>query len=175
MLIINSTAADLDTLEELFDQAIQYQRSQFSGHVWQRMNRPLIAKEIEEKLHWKILEGDQIACFFSALYTDKQVWDERDADPSIYLHRIVTNPAFRGRGYVNHIISWAKEHARTIGKKYLRLDTGRDNRRLNEYYQKCGFVFCGIKQFTDENDPSFPRHYLGSGLSLYELPTEDNR
>ena len=172
MIIMNSTTEDLDVLEQLFDQAIQFQRSQFPGHVWQGMNRALITKEIETGLHWKIVEAGEIACCFSALYTDKQVWDDKDAEPSIYLHRIVTNPAFRGRRYVKVIIAWATEFGKAVGKKYIRLDTGRDNRRLNEYYQECGFVFCGVKQFTDKNDPSVPRHYFGSGLSLYELRIE---
>jgi GNAT superfamily N-acetyltransferase len=172
MIITNTVFADLDTLDTLFDEAIAYQRSRFPSHVWQKMNRPLISAEIEEKLHWKIVEEGQIAGFFSMLYTDAMVWDERDADPSLYLHRIVTNPVFRGKGYVREIITWANAFGKAVGKKYLRLDTGRDNRRLNEYYQECGFVFCGIKQFNEDAGPEVPRHYLGSGLSLYEKRIE---
>src|SRR6201996_822759 len=82
MIITNTVFADLDTLDALFDEAIAYQRSRFPSHVWQKMNRPLITREIEEKLHWKIMEEGQIAGFFSMLYTDAMVWDERDADPS---------------------------------------------------------------------------------------------
>jgi GNAT superfamily N-acetyltransferase len=168
MTIVNTTADDLDVLEKLFDQAIAFQRSRSTGHVWQGMNKPLIVKEIENKLHWKVVEDGQIACFFSMLYSDPLIWDDRDLEPSLYLHRIVTNPAFRGKGYVKGITAWANEFGKTAGKQYIRLDTGRDNRRLNEYYQQCGFVFCGIKQFHDESDPAVPRHYLGTGLSLYE-------
>jgi ribosomal protein S18 acetylase RimI-like enzyme len=84
------------------------------------------------------------------------------------LHRIVTNPAFRGRGYVRHIVAWAETFGKARGKRFIRLDTSRDNQRLNAYYQECGFVFSGFKQFPDDSDPSVPRHYLGRGLSLYE-------
>lgn len=167
MIITNTVAEDLGVLEELFLHAIQYQQTK-TGNSWQEMNRPLIEREIREQLHWKILETGQIACFFSVAYTDRLIWGEKDADPSIYLHRIVTNPAFRGKGYVKHILSWAGEFGRSNGKQYVRLDTDMDNRRLNEYYRECGFVFCGIKQFHDENDPTIPRHYLRSGLSLFE-------
>lgn len=167
MLITNTVAGDLDVLEELFRQAIQYQQTK-TANSWHGMNRPLIEQEIRERMHWKIVEADQIACFFSVLYSDRLIWDEKDADPSIYLHRIVTNPSFRGKGYVKHILAWAEEFGRANGKQYVRLDTGRDNRRLNDYYRECGFVFCGIKQFDDENNPAIPRHYLGSGLSLFE-------
>jgi GNAT superfamily N-acetyltransferase len=171
MTITHTTVEDLDTLEALFKLAIQYQQSQ-SGHSWRGMNRPLIEKEIREQLHWKIIEEGRIACFFSIAFSDRLVWDERDADPSIYLHRIVTNPVFRGRGYVKHIVAWAEAFGRAASKRWVRLDTGRDNEKLNAYYQQCGFVFCGIKQFDDDSDPSVPRHYLGSGLSLYERPID---
>lgn len=172
MIITNTTIGDLDVLEALFDEAIAYQRSKEASNVWQRMDRAFITREIEAHLHWKIVDEGQIACCFSMLYTDPLVWDDKDADPSLYLHRIVTNPAFRGRAYVKAIMAWANDFGKAAGKKYLRLDTGRDNRRLNEYYQECGFVYCGSKQFHDDGNPAVPRHYLGVGLSLYEKRIE---
>lgn len=168
MIITNTTIEDLDILEALFDEAIAYQRSKLTSNIWQGMNRPLITREIDAQFHWKIVDEGQIACFFSMLHNDPMVWDEKDTEPSLYLHRIVTNPAFRGRGYVKKIISWASEFGRAAGKRYIRLDTGRGNRRLNEYYQECGFVYCGVKLFQDDGNPAVPRHYLGSGLNLYE-------
>jgi ribosomal protein S18 acetylase RimI-like enzyme len=168
MIITNSAPEDLDVIQQLFDEAIRYQRSR-SAKAWHGMNRELIENEIRERMHWKIVEEEQIACFFSAIYQDRMVWDERDLEPSIYLHRIVTNPAFRGRGYVRHIVAWAEEYGKATGKRYIRLDTHRDNQRLNAYYRECGFVFCGTKQFHD-GLPGIPCHYLGPGLSLYEKP-----
>jgi ribosomal protein S18 acetylase RimI-like enzyme len=167
MTFTHTVPDDLEVLEELYRLAIEYQRTR-TANPWQGMNRPLIEKEIHGQLHWKIIEEDRIASFFSVAFSDRLVWDERDADPSIYLHRIVTNPSFRGRGYVKHIVAWAEEVGRAMGKHYIRLDTGRDNRRLNAYYSECGLEFCGIKQFDDTGDPAVPRHYLGSGLSLFE-------
>jgi ribosomal protein S18 acetylase RimI-like enzyme len=169
MTFTPTTIEDLGTIEELYGLAIRYQQSK-SSHHWRGMNKPLIEQEIREQLHWKILEDEKIACFFSIAFTDRMVWDERDADPAIYLHRIVTNPAFRGKGYVKHIVAWAEAFGRAAQKQWVRLDTGRENERLNAYYRECGFVFCGIKQFADDSDPSVPRHYLGSGISLYERP-----
>lgn len=167
MTIIPTDIADLGELEKLYALAIEYQRSK-TANPWRGMNRPLIEKEIADGMHWKIVEDDAIACFFSIAFTDRMVWDERDVDPSIYLHRIVTNPRFRGKRYVRHIVAWAEEYGRSMGKQFIRLDTGRDNQRLNDYYRECGFEYRGIKQFPDDTDPAVPRHYLGSGLSLFE-------
>jgi hypothetical protein len=84
MLITHTTIEDLDTLEELFNLAIEYQQSRSPTHFWRGMNRALIENEIREQLHWKIIEEDQIACFFSIAFNDRLIWDERDADPSVY-------------------------------------------------------------------------------------------
>jgi ribosomal protein S18 acetylase RimI-like enzyme len=167
MTITPSKIGDLADIEILYNLAIEYQRSR-GANPWQGMNKPLIEKEIAEQLHWKINEKGAIACFFSVAFTDRLVWDDRDSEPSIYLHRIVTNPLFRGNGYVRHIVAWAEGYGRSMGKDYIRLDTGRDNRRLNAYYRECGFEYCGVKQFDDDSGPAVPGHYLGSGLSLFE-------
>ena len=166
LTIVNTEPADLETVQGLFDLAIAYQRSR-SGDSWRGMDRPLIEREIADGLHWKGVEGGEIACFFSIAFTDELVWGERDAEASVYLHRIVTNPAYRGRGYVHSIVEWAEAFGRGRGLRYIRLDTHRDNGRLNSYYTACGFDFCGVRVF-DGSEPGVPPHYLGSGLSLYE-------
>jgi ribosomal protein S18 acetylase RimI-like enzyme len=166
-MITLSTLQDLNRIEELFHLAIQYQKTR-SGNAWHGMDRNLIEYEIRNHLHWKILEAGEIACFFSIALTDRLVWEQRDEEPSVYLHRIVTNPVFRGRGYVQQILSWAEEFGRERQLQYVRLDTNRDNQRLNDYYREVGFELCGFRKFEDGSDPAIPRHYLGSGLSLFE-------
>lgn len=167
MKITPTTTADLPLIRDLFGAAIRYQLQKF-GKGWQGLDEPQLIGEISETLHWKITEGDQIAAFFSIAFADDLVWEQQAADPAIYLHRIVTNPAFRGRGYVNHITAWAEEFGRAAGKKLVRLDTDSANIRLNAYYKECGYTCCGIKKFLDVNDPRVPRHYFGAGLNLYE-------
>jgi ribosomal protein S18 acetylase RimI-like enzyme len=169
MIITPSIIEDVPQIRELFAAAIEYQKQKFDNH-WHGLNEAGLITEIGEQLHWKIMEGDRIAAFFSIAFTDALIWDERDADPAIYLHRIVTNAAFRGRGYVNAITGWAEAYGRDAGKVFVRLDTDRNNIRLNAYYQQCGYTFCGIKTFHDTGNPLIPKHYFGAGLSLYEKP-----
>ena len=169
MVFRQSSPDDIPEICELFDAAIAFQKQKFGKH-WHGLKEELLLAEIRDGLHWKIMEGDQIAAFFSIALTDALVWDERDADPAIYLHRIVTNPAFRGRGYVPLITDWAETYGRETGLTFVRLDTDRDNTRLNAYYQECGYRFCGIKTFHDLDNPEIPKHYFGAGLSLYEKP-----
>jgi ribosomal protein S18 acetylase RimI-like enzyme len=167
MIITLSTKDDLAEIRDLFHSAIEYQKLKFGKH-WHGMNEEKLLAEIGDNLHWKVMEDEQIAAFFSIAFTDPLIWDERDADPAIYLHRIVTNPEFRGRGFVTVITDWAEAYGREAGKTFIRLDTDRDNDRLNAYYQQCGYTYCGIKTFHDTDNPLIPKHYFGSGLSLYE-------
>jgi ribosomal protein S18 acetylase RimI-like enzyme len=169
MFITPSIPADIPTIRRLFGAAIDYQKYKFGKH-WHGLNEEQLVREIDQRLHWKIMDTDQIAAFFSIAFTDALIWDERDADPAIYLHRIVTNPAFRGRRYVPAITGWAEAYGREAGAAFVRLDTDRENTRLNAYYLECGYTFCGVKTFHDTGNPAIPKHYFGPGLSLYEKP-----
>ena len=109
----------------------------------------------------------QIACIFVTTYSDPHIWGEKDADPSIYFHRIVTNPAFRGRRFVNEIVQWAKVYGKALGKRYLRLDTWSDNEKLKEVYLGCGFEYLGSA--VPANPAALPKHYSTITLGYYEM------
>ncbi|MBS1497416.1 MAG: hypothetical protein JSU03_06735 [Bacteroidetes bacterium] len=63
--------------------------------------------------------NENICCIFATAYNDPIIWGQKDEAPSIYLHRIVTNPVFRGKNYVLNIIDWAKEFGAKHQKKYI--------------------------------------------------------
>ena len=162
-MVLPSTHPDVDEIFEVYRLGIEFQKAVFHRH-WPGFDRNLLIKEIEEGRHWKIEDKGQIACVFSVQYEDPFVWE--DGEPSLYLHRIVTNPAFKGNGYVKEIIGWAINHGRAINKKFVRLDTFSDNPRLIDYYVRCGFRLIGYKFFKPE--ASIPEHYR-DGLSLFEI------
>jgi ribosomal protein S18 acetylase RimI-like enzyme len=164
-----TTIDDLPVIRELFAAAIAYQKVKFGKH-WNGLNEAQLIAEIGNGHHWKVIEASSIAAFFSIAFTDALIWGEWDADPAIYLHRIVTNPGFRGRGYVRAITDWAAAYGRKAGAAFIRLDTDVDNSRLNMYYRECGYNFCGVKKFMDKDraNSAIPLHYFGSGLSLFE-------
>jgi ribosomal protein S18 acetylase RimI-like enzyme len=169
MEITNSTTADLETIFDLYDAAIAHQKAVSNQH-WLPFDRQLVADEIAEGRQWKIVVDGQIACIFLTAYSDPAIWGEKDLDPSIYLHRIVTNPAFRGRNFVQKVVKWSKNQARTSGKKFIRLDTWSDNPRLKELYLQCGFQFLGNQ--TPANPAALPIHYSTITLGMYELAVD---
>ena len=166
MHIRNSIAEDLDTIFNFYDLAIAYQKK-ISDQHWLPFDPELVKKEISENRQWKIMVDGEVACIFCVAYSDPLIWGEKDKDPSIYIHRIVTNPEFRGKNFVVEIINWALVFGKDSEKKYLRMDTWGDNARLREYYVKCGFEFLGV--IKPQNPELLPAHYAEISLSLFQI------
>lgn len=167
MQVVPSTLDDIEKIFELYDAAIAYQKTVFNKQ-WQGFERSLIERELNEQRQWKILIGGEIACIFAIDFNDPLIWKEKDADPSIYLHRIVTNPEYRGANFVNEIVSWAHIFAAENGKEYIRMDTWGDNPRLIAYYEQCGFSYLG--NIIPEASNVLPKHYENIELALFEIP-----
>jgi GNAT superfamily N-acetyltransferase len=158
--------SDIETIFSTYRAAVDYQRAK-GYNQWPEFERSLIEKEIGEKRHYKITEGNDIACVFSVVYSDPIIWEEKDRDPSVYIHRIATNPSFKGKGLMHLIKKWTAGHARQNNKKFIRMDTWGDNEGLKSYYIQCGFTYLGKKQLP-ESSP-LPQHYWGTSLSLFEI------
>ena len=170
MRITECAAEDINTIFDLYDKASEFQKTK-SEKFWQKFDESLIKTEIRENRLWKILEEDEIACIFSIAHSDPLIWGEKAGERSLYIHRIVTNPLFRGLGYVKKIIEWAQEFSRKFGKKFIRIDTWSDNQKLIDYYQNCGFNF--IRTVTPQNTDKLPKHYAGINLSLLEIEVQE--
>jgi RimJ/RimL family protein N-acetyltransferase len=163
--ITNSTMEDIETIFQLYDAATEYQKTVFHRQ-WKGFERSLIETEIQENRQWKIVVDGKIACIFAITFSDVLFWKEKDSEPSIYIHRIATNPAFRGNHYVKNIINWGKSYCKRHEKDFIRMDTWSDNPKLVAYYEKCGFKLVGTIDI--DNTEGLPKHYEGS-LALFEI------
>jgi ribosomal protein S18 acetylase RimI-like enzyme len=167
--IIASTPADIDRIFELYDAGTAYQRA-VGGLSWQGFERSLIEREIAEGRQFKIVADGNVVCVFVLTFDDAILWRERSADPAVYIHRIAIDPAFRGRGYVKQIVAWARDYCRAEGKRFIRMDTGSGNERLNAYYVSCGFNYLGIVKY--DNADGLPAHYQTGSSSLFEMSVD---
>src|SRR3982751_314147 len=138
--LLLSKPADIDEIFRLYRLGGAYPASPPSAAVvWPDFKRELVAQELAEGRQWKLMVGDTIACVWAITFDDPQIWGAKNADPAIYIHRIATNPNFRGQGFVATIVQWAKEYARQHQKKFVRLDTVGENHGLIAHYTACGF------------------------------------
>lgn len=163
---VRSTADDVDAIFSLYDDAIAFQKTVFKKH-WQGFDRELIETEVAEGRQWKIIKDGKIACIFAVEFSDPLIWKEKDKDPSIYLHRIVSHSGFRGSNFMLAIIEWSKKFGKENALQFIRMDTWGDNPNLIAYYVKSGFTHTGFG--TPDPTPSLPKHYEGIELALFEL------
>jgi GNAT superfamily N-acetyltransferase len=166
MKIKNSTSQDIDEIFRLYKIATDFQKTKFIAH-WPVFDRLLIETEVLEDRQWKIIINNEIACVWATTFSDPQIWEERDHDPAMYIHRIATNPNFRGKNLVGEIVQWSKDYATQYKKKYIRMDTVGDNKGLINYYQKSGFDFLGLSKL--KNTAGLPAHYHNAVVSLFQL------
>ena len=166
MEIVNAGIDDLGTLMTFYDNAIAHQKA-VSNLVWKGFDKPVVVKEIEEGRQWKIMIDGKVACVFMTAFNDPDIWDGRDKDAAIYIHRICTDPDFRGRGFVKLITDWAIDFAKNNNLGFVRLDTWQDNAKLHEIYLNAGFTYVGLKLIDASGN--LPKHYWGVTLGLFEI------
>src|SRR4029078_2530689 len=109
MEILPAVSNDTSRIFDLYDKAIAFQQTVFDK-TWISFAPEQVANDIAEQRLWKIVDNGQIANIFSITYSDPILWGERSNAPAMYIHRIVTDPEVRGRGYVQSITEWAKQH-----------------------------------------------------------------
>ncbi len=167
MHIQNSKPTDIDEIFRLYRIASDYQDSKQHVVVWPEFERDMVATEIAENRQWKLILDGTITCVWATTFSDEQIWEERNHDAAVYIHRIATNPDFRGQNFVEKIVTWAKQYARNNNKDFVRLDTIGNNAKLIEHYTKNGFNFLGM--FDMKNTEGLPEHYQNGQAALFEL------
>ena len=167
MVITNSNLNDISEIFRLYDLATNFQKIKFPKNQWPLFNQNNIAIEIIQNRQFKLIIDGKIACIWGITYSDPQIWEEKENALSIYIHRIATNPEYRGNNFVKTIVNWAKDHALQHHKQFIRMDTCGRNERLISYYKACGFNFLGINKL--QNTTQLPSHYHNAEVCFFEI------
>lgn len=167
MKITTSTLNDIPEIFRLYKLATDFQKVKFPDNQWPEFDKEFITTEVLENRQFKLLIDDKIACVWALTYSDPQIWEEKDNGSSIYIHRIATNPEFRGKNFVQAIVAWAKDFAAKENKQYIRMDTCGKNDKLINHYKRCGFDFLGMKKLKNTSD--LPSHYHNADVCFFEI------
>ena len=165
--IINSSIEDIDFIFSLYKIATEYQKKRFPENIWPVFQRSLVETEINENRQWKLLIDNEIACVWAITFSDPEIWEEKNIEPAIYIHRIATNPKFRGHKLVLKIVEWSRKYAISHEKSFVRMDTCGNNIALINHYENCGFDFLGINKIA--NSEGLPSHYHNADVCLFEM------
>jgi hypothetical protein len=161
----NTIPPDLPFIYELFDHSILYQEKK-GFPVWRNYDKDAIVKDIEKGTQYKIIINSMIAIVFSVAYNDKVIWRHMDNGKSVYLHRIVINPAFKGQKLFGLIVAWAIDHANGKQLDSIRMDTWAANPAIIDYYKTFGFDI--VENYTTPDSPELPVHNRNLALTLLE-------
>lgn len=167
MTISNSTLDDIPEIFRLYELARDYQRMKFPGNLWPEFDEDFIATEVIENRQFKIVIDDEIACIWAITFNDAQIWEEKENNDAIYLHRIATNPKFRGQNFVQIIANWSEDFGKKEGKKFIRMDTCGQNDSLINHYKSCGFQFLGMKKLKDSS--GLQKHYQNADVCFFQI------
>ena len=164
MKIENSGLTDVAKIFDLYRIATDYMKSKNQVY-WPEFPKKLIVNEIEENRQWKLLINEQIACIWATTLNDELIWGNKK-EPSLYIHRIATNPEFRGQNLVKKLIEWANEFGKNKDLKFIRMDTVGLNKGLIGHYEKLGFEFLGAERL--ENTDGLPEHYRNGEVCYFQ-------
>lgn len=167
MTIENTTTEDLDLIYWFFDKAINYQKSK-NYPAWRGYDKKVLQQEIEQRVQFKIISGADILCIFSISLSDPFTWQEREKGDAVYLHRIVTNPNFKGQKLFDKVLQWAKEFAAKKKLAYIRMDTWPNNINLINYYKSFGFEI--VAYATTPDTEALPEQNRNLDVVLMQLP-----
>ena len=139
-------------IEEMLKQAAKWLQkkgsNQWSGILkGEDRHDTLKAIKREEVFIGKV--DNQLAGMF-VLWSHQSKWDEefwgRDtSDAYLYLHRLVVERSFSGKGVAEQLLFEAKKYAEAKDFSVIRLDCIADNAYLNKLYQNAGFCYIGKK------------------------------
>lgn len=103
------------------------------------------------------LDGE-IACAFILQWTDSDYWPDAPKYEAAYLHKFCVCRKFAGIGMTKLVVNAIIEECRMRGIRYIRLDTGLDEKTVRKIYLNAGFQIVDIIDYPN-----------GKSMALYEL------
>jgi orotate phosphoribosyltransferase/GNAT superfamily N-acetyltransferase len=121
-----------------------------------------IADDVSNGLFYVAECDGEIAGTIKFQLEDKLFWPDVSQAESAYFHRLAVRRRFAGGVVSVAMMGWAVERARSLGRRYLRLDCEASRTRLRKVYEEFGF-----RHHSD-------RHVGPYFVSRYEYEIEPN-
>lgn len=136
-----ASIGDIDSVLELYSERIKWFKDN-SIKQWTNYldNNPksVFIEKITNKEYYVVKNNNKIIAGFE-LSTNRKGWT--DTTPAYYICKLVTKVGYKNIG--GFIFKECEKMAIKNGKKYLRLDCIKKNKKLNDIYKGHGFKFMG--------------------------------
>src|SRR5262245_26134961 len=137
LAVRQATSADADALVETLTEAARWVEELDGTIMW-------VEGELEEERvraeagtgMFVVAEIDgRVAGAMRFQLEDRLFWPDLDGTDAAFVHRLAVRRAFAGQGISTALLECAVNRARTLGKRYLRLDCDADRSRLRALYE----------------------------------------
>ena len=102
--------------------------------------------------------GGETACAFILQWADAEHWPAAPEYEAAYLHKFCVRRRYAGMGLTKRVVDAIQAECRKRGIRYIRLDTGLDEKAVRKIYLNAGFKIVDIID-----------HPNGRSTALYEL------
>jgi GNAT superfamily N-acetyltransferase len=138
---------DAQAVVDLLRSVASWLETDGPGRIWPPSSFQLeaIAGQIAAGEVVVLRTGGKIAASNTLQSRDPMFWPEDPPGEALYLHKLVVDRAYAGRGYGRMLLDWACAHARDAGCRYLRLDCI-PRPRLVQVYLDSGFNKVGAEE-----------------------------
>jgi len=148
MSIRQASSADADAIVETLTEAAKWIEELDGTVMWVEGELDIARVRAEATAGmFVVAEVDgRVAGAMRFQLEDRLFWPDLDASDSAFVHRLAVRRAFAGQGISTALLEWAVDHARTLRRRYLRLDCDAQRSRLRAFYERFGFRLHSYRQ-----------------------------
>ena len=118
----------------------------------------LITEEARPENFWIGKVNGKTACAFILQTSDDEYWGKRPTSESVYLHKLCIRREFAHKEMTKSVVEAIRKECQSKGIRYIRLDTGLNEKVVRKIYLKAGFKIVDIIDYDN-----------GNSLALYEM------
>jgi GNAT superfamily N-acetyltransferase len=147
-LIRQATSADADAIVETLTEAAKWVEELDGTIMWVEgeFEDARVRAEVDARMFVVAEVDGRTAGAMRFQLEDRLFWPDLDGSDSAFVHRLAVKRAFSGQGISTALLEWAVSRARTLGKRYLRLDCDAERSRLRALYERFGFRLHSYRQ-----------------------------
>lgn len=144
--IVKAGAGDIETVSEILTEAAQWIEGE-GMKLWEleELLPKAVKEDVSAGMYRLAMIGTRAAGCYRFQTEDMEFWDDVPHSDSAFVHRVAVKREFAGKRIAQAMLDHAKSEARTLGKRYLRLDCA-DRPKLRGVYEREGFEFHSIRQ-----------------------------
>lgn len=161
LLIRKATCRDIDQIEAIYNEVLDYEASTVSYTNWKKGLYPTRADGEKALKAGTLFVGEDktghlYGCVVLNHIQPKEYgvipWKvQANGDGVLVIHTLCIRPNCSGRGYGKKFVDFSEKHARELNCKTIRLDTYEGNSPAIGLYSRLGYHLAGTSLFHFQN------------------------